>query len=99
MHYKTKNRKGRGFSLVELLTVIAIIGIMSGIGIANISGVNNKAKTGAAQSNARNIASLYNNAVQAGASFTDKTDRTQIAEDLISESPASKCPAPSSSAV
>ena len=84
MHYKTKNKKGRGFSLVELLTVIAVIGIMSGIGIANISGVNNKAKTGVDQTNARNIASLYNNAVQAGAAFTDNTNKTTIAEDLVS---------------
>ena len=84
MHYTTKNKKGRGFSLVELLTVIAVIGIMSGIGIANISGVNNKAKTGVEQTNARNIASLYNNAVQAGAPFTDNTNKTTITEDLVS---------------
>ena len=46
----TSRARKRGFTLVELLTVIAIIGILSGLIVPRISHIRNRAKT--AQANA-----------------------------------------------
>lgn len=48
------------FTLIELLTVIAIIGILAGIIIPSISTMKTKAQKAQAQSNARQIAMAYN---------------------------------------
>jgi type IV pilus assembly protein PilA len=59
-----------GFSLVEMLVVIAIIGIIAAIAIPNIGNINSSAKVATAQRNAQQIASIYNAAVVAGYAAT-----------------------------
>jgi type IV pilus assembly protein PilA len=71
-----------GFSLVELLIVIAVIGIIAAIAIPNISGVSDAAKQSTAQRNAQNIASVYNSAITAGATST-ATDADTAADAVI----------------
>ena len=44
------NRQQRGFTIVELLIVIVVIGILAAITIVAFNGVQNKAMIGAAQS-------------------------------------------------
>ena len=51
-------RANRAFSLVEMLIVVAIIGIMAMLASPAISGFNENARNAAAQRNAQSIASI-----------------------------------------
>lgn len=77
-----KNRKARGFSLVEMLVVISVIGIIAAIGVPAIDNITGKADTNAAKRNAQSAATLHAGAVSAGAEFT-ATDKSGILDELV----------------
>ena len=68
------NTKERGFTIVELLIVIVVIGILAAISIVAYNGVQNRAKTSSGQSQANSIVKKFEalNAVK-GAYYSTAT--------------------------
>lgn len=68
-HHATHAAKA-GFSLVEMLVVIAVIGIIAAIAVPNIGRINDSAKDATYRRNAQNIASVFASAQAAGVDFS-----------------------------
>ena len=73
----------KGFSLVELLVVIAVIGVIAAIAIPAMSGIFSKSRKGVINQNAQNLATVFAGARAAGATF-DNYDKDTIIDALTS---------------
>ncbi len=51
-----KNRKQNGFTLIELMVVVAIVGVLSSVALPQLTKAQDRAKSAAAQSTAVNAA-------------------------------------------
>ncbi len=84
---KLNTSRKAGFSLVEMLVVIAIIGIIAAIAIPNIGALNDNARDAAAKRNAQTVASVLNAAVAAGVDTTGWSDANILAKAQTGVSP------------
>ncbi len=79
----------RAFSLVEMLSVVAVIGIVSAIAVPNIGRINESARIAAAKRNAQSIASVCASAQAAGLDFVTD-DLTQSIANVVQGGTASE---------
>ncbi|MEM7698613.1 MAG: prepilin-type N-terminal cleavage/methylation domain-containing protein [Verrucomicrobiota bacterium] len=68
---QTRVASERGFSLVELLLVLVVIGVVSAVAFPSISKVNQGAVDTADQRNAQSLVSLFHTAEAAGVEFLE----------------------------
>src|SRR5882724_675734 len=54
-HIEVEETKNKGFTLVELLIVIVILGILATVTVFAVTGITNKGKTSACQSDAKTL--------------------------------------------
>lgn len=77
-----KNIIAQGFSLIEMLVVIAVIGVIAAIAIPSISGINDAAAKSKDQRNAQNIVSVYQAGVAAGIDWKATTE-AQLVTNVV----------------
>lgn len=73
-------KKPRGFSLVEMLTTISVIGILSAAALPSVSRINQASEQATQKRNAQNLAAVCASAQAAGLNFvTNDFDQTLVA--------------------
>ena len=95
MKIRAQKAANTGFSLVEMLVVIAVIGIIAAIAVPNIGRINDSAKDATYRRNAQNIASVFASAQAAGVDFSaSSTAEADIIDAIIAGATVSDADSP-----
>ena len=76
---KANSKKQNGFTLIELMVVIAIVGVLSAVGLPQLLKAQDRAKISAAQQEAVNYAKECSISILTGATAPDGAQYTTIA--------------------
>ena len=88
-------KKANGFTLIELMVVVAIVGVLSAVGLPQLLAANDKAKDSAAQAEVMNAAKTCSIDILTGASGFVAADFPLVSgtcgagEDLVGTSTSS----------
>ena len=92
----TKSKKAKnGFTLIELMVVVAIVGVLSAVGLPQLLAANDKAKDSAAEAEVVNAAKTCSIDILTGASgystddFPLVTGTCDVSSDLVGTSTSS----------
>ena len=92
-----KNKKKQGFTLVEMVIVITILGILSGIGFLKFGEVQQTAKINADKVAASGLVTATNLAIQSGEIDINKANNdTDIIQELVTKGFITVAPRPQS---
>ena len=88
----TKKKKKNGFTLVELLIVVVILGILSGVAIPNFISQRDKAKVGSANASAAALMTACEIAITNDADVAADADVTRLAAAVPTDAAAAVTP-------
>lgn len=80
-------RRRSGFSLIELLTVVVIIGLIAAIAVPSLSSITGDADRIKDKRNAQNILLAYSTGVAAGVQWPEGDAATQVAAVIAGRQP------------
>ena len=92
---KSKKAVKNGFTLIELMVVVAIVGVLSAVGLPQLLAANDKAKDSAAEAEVVNAAKTCSIDILTGASGYDTNDfplvtgTCAVSQDLVGTSVSS----------
>ena len=92
---RSKKSVKNGFTLIELMVVVAIVGVLSAVGLPQLLAANDKAKDSAAEAEVVNAAKTCSIDILTGASGYDTADfplvsgTCDVSQDLVGTSTSS----------